>query len=146
MIVSFLFEYDLVKKVTEQGWYAEFKTTVEDAIIDVIHGSIFPGIKEKIGLRFSSTPTTFEKTYGSSEGGITGWTFERPSPSVGGILRIPGSVKTPFPDILQAGQWAYSPAGIPTAVLTGWFAYSSIKMDRKIFRNRGSKGFSARSA
>jgi len=36
------------------------------------------------------------------------------------------SVKTPIPDILQTGQWVYSPAGIPTAVLTGWLAAQSI--------------------
>lgn len=127
LIVSFLFEYDLVKKVTEQGWYAEFKKQVEDAIIDVINSSLFPGIRERICLRFSSTPLTYEKQFGSSEGGITGWTFERPSPAVSGILKIPGSVRTHFPGILQAGQWAYSPAGIPTAILTGWYAYRSIK-------------------
>jgi all-trans-retinol 13,14-reductase len=126
MIVSFLFEYDLVKKVLDQDWYEEFKTQVEDAMIGVLDSSVFPGIKDKISLRFSSSPSTIERLFSNSEGGITGWTFEKASPVISNLLKIPKSVKTPFPYVMQAGQWAYSPAGIPTAILTGWYAYDAI--------------------
>ena len=119
LIVSFLLEYDLVRMVEDQGWYEDFKTQVEDAMIDVLDASVFPGIKDRISLRFSSSPSTIERVFSSSEGGITGWTFERASPVINHLLKIPKSVNTPFPDVLQAGQWAYSPAGIPTAILTG---------------------------
>lgn len=126
MIVSFLFEYNLVRKVLDQDWYEEFKTQVENAMIEVLDSSVFPGIKEKISLRFSSSPSTIESRFSNSEGGITGWTFEKASPVINNLLKIPKSVKSPFPDIMQAGQWAYSPAGIPTAILTGWYAYDAI--------------------
>lgn len=126
MIISFLLEYDLVKMIKEQKWYDEFKVIVENAMIDELDSSVFPGIKDKISCRFSSSPLTIERTFSSSEGGITGWTFEQPSPVVNKLQKIPKSVETPFPDILQAGQWAYSPAGIPTAILTGWYAYKAI--------------------
>ena len=130
LIVSFLLEYDLVRMVEDQGWYEDFKTQVEDAMIDVLDASVFPGIKDRISLRFSSSPSTIERVFSSSEGGITGWTFERTSPVINHLLKIPKSVNTPFPDVLQAGQWAYSPAGIPTAILTGWYAYDAIKKGR----------------
>ncbi len=138
MVVSFLFEYDLVKKVIGQGWYEDFKTEVENAMIAALDTTVFPGIKDKICLRFSSTPSTIESLFGNSEGGITGWTFERPSPVFSTILKIPQSVKTPFPGILQAGQWAYSPAGIPTAILTGWYAYNAAKRKTKHILDRGA--------
>jgi len=127
LIASFLFEYDLVRKVTEASWYEEFKTRVEDEMIEVLDSSLFPGIKDRIVLRFSSSPSTIATRFSSSEGGITGWTFERPSPAIHALPKIPKAVESPFPGILQAGQWAFSPAGIPTAILTGWYAQDAIK-------------------
>jgi hypothetical protein len=56
---------------------------------------------------------------GTSEGAITGWTFENPAPVVQNILKMTKSVKTPIPNTLQAGQWVYSPSGVPIAILTG---------------------------
>jgi hypothetical protein len=32
------------------------------------------------------------------------------------------SVLTPIPSIYQAGQWVYSPAGVPMSILTGKLA------------------------
>jgi all-trans-retinol 13,14-reductase len=127
LVASFLFEYDLVRKVVDAGWYEEFKTKVEDAMIEVLDRTLFPGIKDRIVLRFSSSPSTIEAMFASSEGGITGWTFERPSPVINALQRIPKAVLTPYPGIYQAGQWAYSPAGIPTAILTGWYAQDAVK-------------------
>ena len=131
LVASFLLEYDLVRKVAEAGWYEEFKQAVEDAMIEVLDSSLFPGLKDRIVLRFSSSPSTIERMFSSSEGGITGWTFERPSPAVHALLRIPKAVETPFPGVLQAGQWTYSPAGIPTAILTGWYAQDAVRRSRR---------------
>jgi hypothetical protein len=44
---------------------------------------------------------------------------------------IPKSVFTPVPNIYQAGQWAYSPAGVPIAMLTGWYAAQHIVKQSK---------------
>ncbi|NBK21160.1 MAG: NAD(P)/FAD-dependent oxidoreductase [Spirochaetia bacterium] len=131
LVVSFLLEYDLLKLVSDAGWYDEFKLCVEDGMIGTLNRSLFPGLLDEVELRFSSSPLSIEKRFGSSEGGITGWTFERPSPVVDRLKKIPDSVKTPIPDVLQCGQWAYSPAGIPTAILTGWYAADSIRTSRE---------------
>ncbi len=119
MIVSILFNYDLISKIREAGWYKEFKTEVETRIINTLHNSVYPDFKDKIILRFSSTPISIANTVGSSEGAITGWTFEQPVPVVQDLLKIFKSVNTPIPNIFQAGQWVYSPSGIPIAILTG---------------------------
>jgi all-trans-retinol 13,14-reductase len=130
LIASFLFEYDLVRKVVDGGWYEAFKAEVEDAMIEVLDKTLFPGIKDRIVLRFSSSPSTIETMFSSSEGGITGWTFERTSPVISALQKIPKAVMTPYPGVYQAGQWAYSPAGIPTAVLTGWYAQDAVRRAR----------------
>jgi all-trans-retinol 13,14-reductase len=126
LIVSFLFEYDLIKKVEEAGWYQEFKKEVEDRILKTLGNSIYPKIEEKILFRFSSTPLTISKRAGTSEGGIVGWSYETPVPVVNNLRKMPDSIKTPIPNVLQAGQWVYSPAGIPTAILTGWLAAQAV--------------------
>jgi len=126
LIVSFLFEYDLVRAVQDEKWYEEFKDYVSERMIAVLNDSIFPGLIDSVELQFASTPLTIESTFSSSEGGITGWSFEQSSPVVHALPKIPQSVLTPIPSVYQAGQWAYSPAGIPTAILTGWYAYDAI--------------------
>ena len=126
IIVSFLFEYDLIKKVEEAGWYEEFKKEVENRILKTLSNSIYPKIEKKILFRFSSTPLTISRRAGTSEGGIVGWSYEKPVPVVSNLRKMPDSVKTPIPNVLQTGQWVYSPAGIPTAILTGWLAAQSI--------------------
>jgi phytoene dehydrogenase-like protein len=126
LVVSFLFEYDLIKKIEEAGWYNEFKREVEDRILKTLGNSIYPGIEEKTLFRFSSTPLTIVKNAGSSEGGIVGWSYDTPVPVVNNLRKMPSSIKTPIPNVLQTGQWAYSPAGIPTSILTGWLAAQNI--------------------
>lgn len=124
-------EYDLTRLVNDAGWHDEFKLYVEDAIVKTLNQSLFSGLLDDIELKFSSSPMNIEKRFGLSEGGITGWTFLHPSPVVDRLPKIAKSVITAIPDVLQCGQWAYSPAGIPTAILTGWYAADNITTSRK---------------
>ncbi len=59
---------------------------------------------------------------GTSEGAITGWSFREPVPVINKIMAANRAVVTPIPSIFQAGQWTYSPAGVPMSVLTGKLA------------------------
>jgi phytoene dehydrogenase-like protein len=122
LIISFLAEYDLFRAVQEAGWYDEFIAEIEDRILRVITGSVYPVLKDKVIARFSFTPLSIERRIGSSEGAITGWSFQEPVPVVNKIQIADRSVLTPVPSIFQAGQWAYSPAGVPMSVLTGRLA------------------------
>ena len=126
LIISFLFEYKLIEKIHNNGWLNDFKKEVEKHIINKLDSSIYPGIKEKIVLQFSSTPLDIVEKVGSSEGGITGWSFESPVPVSNKLLQIANSVTTPIPKVLKAGQWAYSPSGVPIAIFTGWHAAQRI--------------------
>lgn len=122
LIVSILAEYDLFKMVADAGWYKEFITQVEDRILQVLADSVYPMLGEKVMSRFSFSPLSYANRVGSSEGAITGWSFQEAVPVTHQIQQANRAVQTPLPSIFQAGQWAYSPAGVPMSILTGKLA------------------------
>lgn len=120
LVISVLFDYGLTKSIEQAGWYEEFKNYVDARIIETLDDSIFPGIKNAIIHQFSSTPLTIEKFSGNFQGAITGWAHNNdPIPAESRIPKIMNAVKTPIPGIFQAGQWTYSPSGLPISLLTG---------------------------
>ena len=40
--------------------------------------------------------------------------------------KIAETIETPFPHIHQAGQWTFSPAGLPVSILTGKLAADGV--------------------
>ena len=135
LMISCLLDYDIVEKIEHAGWYAEFKERLDNNIIRIFSESIYQDIADDILFKFSSTPLTIKQASGSSEGAITGWSFESEVPVVNKLADIPKSVLTPIPGVYQAGQWAYSPAGVPIAMMTGWYATRKILKESK--RSRG---------
>lgn len=127
LIISVLFDYQLTKHIEERGWYEDFKTFCETCILNTLGASIYPGIKDSILFKFSSTPLTMAKVAGNSEGAITGWAFyNHPIPAENRIHKILNAIKTPVPGVFQAGQWTYSPAGLPISILTGKLAADKV--------------------
>jgi phytoene dehydrogenase-like protein len=122
MIVSFLAEYELFKKVEEAGWLDEFVAGVEQRVLKVLSDTVFPGLRDKLMDRFSFTPLSYHQRIASSEGAIVGWAFQKEMPVINKIQIADRSVLTPLPSVYQAGQWAYSPAGVPMSILTGKLA------------------------
>jgi phytoene dehydrogenase-like protein len=123
LIVSVLFDYSLVRHVQAMGWYDEFRELMTTGTIDVLDSSIYPGLKAAVMDSFTSTPLTIEKITGNSDGAITGWAFTNDFiPAVNQLTKVASSVLTPIPDTYQAGQWTYSPSGLPISVLTGKLA------------------------
>jgi len=131
LIISLLAEYDLFNKIQKAGWLDEFTVELENRIIDVINNSIYPMLKNNIIARFSFTPLSIENRVGSSEGAIVGWSFQKNMPVVNKIQISDRSVITPIPTIFQAGQWAYSPAGVPMSILTGKLAANKVLKKKK---------------
>ncbi len=122
LIISFLADHDLFKMVAEAGWIEEFIKETEERIIYIISASVYPFLKEKATDHFSFSPLSYEKRVGSSGGAITGWSFREPVPVINKIMAANKAVVTPIPSIYQAGQWTYSPAGVPMSILTGKLA------------------------
>ena len=130
LIISFLFDYKLTKQIEEQGWYEDFKSTCEKRVIEILDGTVYPGINKSIVHLFSSSPLTMARLNGSHEGAITGWSFtNQPIPAESRLPKILNAVKTPLPGVYQAGQWTYSPSGLPIAFLTGKIAADQVIKD-----------------
>jgi phytoene dehydrogenase-like protein len=134
IIISFLAEYDLFSKIQKAGWLDEFIMELENRVLSVISDSVYPMLKDRIIARFSFTPLSIENRVGSSEGAITGWAFQKDMPVINKIQISDRSVLTPIPSIYQAGQWAYSPAGVPMSILTGKLAANKALKPMKKFR------------
>jgi phytoene dehydrogenase-like protein len=135
IIISFLAEYDLFNKIQKAGWLDEFISEIENRVLSVISDSVYPMLKDKIIARFSFTPLSIENKVGSSEGAITGWSFQKSMPVINKIQNSDRSVLTPVPSIFQAGQWAYSPSGVPMSILTGKLAADKALKQLKKFKN-----------
>jgi len=132
VMISCLFDYEVFKKVEESGWYEEFKDIVESRICELICRTLYQGMTRDVLFKFSASPITVSKQSGSSEGAVTGWSFEKEPPVINRLKDIPKSVLTRIPNVYQAGQWAYAPAGVPIAMLTGWYASQAIlKLSKK---------------
>ena len=123
LIVSVLFDYALTKRIQEMGWYEPFKALCERCMIAALDGSIYPGLQQAVLHQFSSTPLTMARLAGNSEGAITGWSFtNHPMPAESRLPKIMNAITTPVPGVFQAGQWTYSPAGLPISIITGKLA------------------------
>jgi len=122
LVISFLAEYDLFQKVHQAGWYDKFLKEIESRILKVLSDSVYPMLKDKVIGSFVFTPLSIQNRVGSSEGAITGWSFQESIPVITKMQKSAHSVKTPIPTVFQAGQWTYSPAGVPMSILTGKLA------------------------
>ncbi len=123
LVVSVLMDYDFISNIKNLGFYKEFKAFSEEKMIAVLDKSIYGDLGKNIIHRFSSSPLTIERLSGNHEGGITGWTFTNDAiPAISKMTAVASTYKTPMPNILQAGQWTFSPSGLPISILTGKIA------------------------
>jgi phytoene dehydrogenase-like protein len=123
LIISTLFDYALTQHIEAIGWYDAFKQLMAERMIQVLDASIFPGLRAARTDSFVSTPLTLARISGNAEGAITGWAFTNDFiPAVNSMTKVSRAVLTPIPHTYQAGQWTYSPSGLPIAILTGKLA------------------------
>ena len=126
LIVSTLFSVDLVRFIHQAGWYADFKELCVRQILAQL-GRAMPGIGERLIDSSCATPLTIEKLTGNADGAITGWSFFGEVPAESRFQKIAKSVRTPIPHVYQAGQWTFSPSGLPVSVLTGKLAADAVR-------------------
>ena len=127
LIISTLFDFDLMQHLKDLDLYEETKTFISDMMIENLENSIYPDFKRRIINTIVSTPLTIKRITGSSDGAITGWSFTNGRvPAVSQMPKIAKSVITPMPNVIQAGQWTYSPSGLPISMLTGKLAANAV--------------------
>lgn len=132
LVVSVLMDYDFISNIKALGFYAEFKEFAAAKIISVLDDSIYAGLKASVIHHFSSTPLTIARLSGNLDGAITGWAFtNEENPALSKFTAIKKACHTPVPHILQAGQWTFSPAGLPVSILTGKIAADQARQSLK---------------
>lgn len=132
VIVSTLMDYHLVRRLSDGGRYDMFKAFCTEKILALLEATLFPGIGKETIFTLCSTPLTIERETGNSHGAITGWAFtNKAMPAENRFQKIARSIQTPVKDILQCGQWAFSPSGLPVSILTGKLAADAVRKSLK---------------
>lgn len=132
VVISALMDYDLVKRISDLGNYDAFKQFCTEKIMKVFAATIFPEIVGNIEYISCSSPLTIEFKTGSTGGAITGWAFtNKIIPAESRFKKIAKSIYTPITDVLQCGQWSFSPSGLPVSILTGKLAADDIRKSFK---------------
>lgn len=127
MVISSLMDYSLVRRFSDAGQYDAFKQFCNQKIIEVLEKHLLPDLNKKTFFSFSSTPLTIEHRTGSKQGAIVGWAFTNPKmPSENRFKTMSKSITTPIQDVLQCGQWTFSPSGVPISVMTGKMASDAV--------------------
>jgi hypothetical protein len=125
LAASILFDGELCRAVEGAGWFDEFRNEAAERMLDALTESPFPFLGDKLIFRESATPLTIMRRFGASEGAITGWSLEERPPVPRSLASIGAAPGTAIPGVFKAGQWSYSPAGVPIAILTGRIAASA---------------------
>lgn len=137
LIVSLLFDYTLAKHIAQIDSHENLKVRITEMVITQLDG-YFPDLSRDILKTVVSTPLTIAGRTNSTEGSVTGWSFANdPFPVEYRFLKVSQSVLTPIPSIKQAGQWAFNPAGVPVAILTGKLAHDAVSRDLKKRQPKG---------
>ncbi len=126
MVVSILFDGEIFSLVEKAQWYEEFKREAAECMLASLEESIFPGLRGKILFKEIATPLSLMKRFNTSKGAITGWSMEEKSPVPHNLAQIFAVPKTALPGVYKAGQWSYSPSGVPIAILSGKIAADKI--------------------
>jgi len=90
----------------------------------LVSRTIQPG-QEKLP-DFTDPGNTYTEKLKLKHNGIRQLSFQEPVPVIHKIQQANRAVVTPLPSIYQAGQWTYSPAGVPMSILTGKLAAKRI--------------------
>jgi phytoene dehydrogenase-like protein len=127
-IVSVLLDYQLTKFIASQGWYDAFKTLTNTYFVKILNDTWLDGLQNATYEMIQASPLTMEKFAGVHQGSLSGWSFaNKPMLSEFYFTRVNKSILTPYPNVFQAGQWAFAPAGLPTCALTGKLAADKIE-------------------
>jgi len=127
IIVSTLMDYGLVRLFSDSIEYESFKRQCINKVTDVLEAFLFPDMRDNILFTLCATPLTIERETGNAQGAITGWAFTNVKmPAENRFKKIARSIKTPIEDIVQCGQWTFSPSGLPVSILTGKLAADAV--------------------
>ncbi len=122
LIVSVLCDGELWETAESANRAEELQEAMTEGMLDILEHSLYPEMRSKLLLRIPATPLSLRNRIGTSAGAITGWCLEERPPVPSSLASVMSAVRTGIPHLWKAGQWSYSPAGVPVAILTGRIA------------------------
>lgn len=125
LIISAIINYDVFKDLRDCGLYDQVKAFIPEVILESI-AEAFPGLKDKVIFSEVSTPLTMEAYTLNKKGAISGWASGSDSPALSSFKDMRKAIETGIEHIYQAGQWTFSPAGLPVSILTGKLAAEAV--------------------
>ncbi len=132
LIISTLFDYDLVAYFQKIGAYDVFQQTCINHIQRILGQSTLVNLHEHVEFALCATPLTIEEETGNRDGAITGWAFTNEvMPAESRLMKLPKAIQTPIPHVHQCGHWTFSPSGLPISILTGKLAADAVEKTLK---------------
>ncbi|MBN2351344.1 MAG: NAD(P)/FAD-dependent oxidoreductase [Spirochaetales bacterium] len=126
LVISVLCDGGLFAMAERAGRLDELREKTRDFMLDALERSVYPGLGRKILFVESAAPVTLMRMFNTANGAITGWSLEGKPPVPSSLTGITAAVKTAVPGVFKSGQWSYSPAGVPIAILTGRIAATAM--------------------
>jgi len=132
IIISALANYDFDNEWgRDDGRYERVKNKVADQLIAVTE-RIYPELGKRLIFKQVATPHTYQRYTLNTKGAVCGWSYDRSRTFHKGKRgKIREIVKTPVPNLFQAGHWTMYPGGAPVAILTGRLASQGIEKQLK---------------
>lgn len=90
---------------------------IADFMSDTLERFIYPVIKSKLLFMLPASPLSLIKRFICSYGAITGWSLEDKPPVAPSLTTVFSSIHSCIPHVPKAGQWKYSPTGLPFTIL-----------------------------
>jgi len=131
LIVSLLMDGGLWELADRAGWAEELRAGTAECMLRALEEGVYPGLRGKILFQKTATPLTLMRMFNTTHGAITGWSLEEESPVPHSLAGITGTPRTAVPGVFKAGQWSYSPSGVPIALLTGRIAARAVQQALK---------------
>ncbi|MBN1335072.1 MAG: NAD(P)/FAD-dependent oxidoreductase [Deltaproteobacteria bacterium] len=138
LVVSILCDGEFWELAARRGIEGELRDVAAQAMLETLHGSPYPGLLSKLLFMVPATPQSLLKRFNTAAGAITGWSLEDKPPVASSLTAVVSAVRTGIPRVLKAGQWSYSPSGVPVAILTGRLAAGAILRRTGSVRRTGS--------
>jgi len=121
------FDYWGTEDGKRTGTYKALKEKVTDKLIANAE-KLIPGLSEKIEVKFSATPFTFNRYTLNDSGTTAGWTYH-PRESFYKGAKGASAYKTPVKNLYQVGHWGFSPGGATSGFVTGKLVSSIVRRE-----------------
>jgi phytoene dehydrogenase-like protein len=128
VVTAFLdadYDYWMQLRAGDREKYRAEKAAVADKVIDQVIEKAWPGTREHIEVIDVATPATFDRYTGNWKGSFEGWLLSPENTKLAGMAGMPRTLPG-LSNFVMAGQWVWPGGGLPSGVLTGRWAVTSV--------------------